>query len=100
MNARITAIVAATVITLITAGGALWWSSQPSYGDTVKACAQALKAQYEAHGHGKPEQCHGVKDDDYDTLVASAAMDSLGWTDEDGNFDENKMIDSVHNGQP
>jgi hypothetical protein len=36
-----------------------------------------------------------VKKDDYDTLVFGSAIDGLGWTDKDGNFDVNKMLEST-----
>ena len=70
-------------------------SSGPSYEETVKGCQAALAAQYKADGKGKPGECKGVKKDDYDALVLDAAMGDLGWTDENGDFDENKMLDSV-----
>ena len=70
-------------------------SSGPSYEETVKKCTAALAAQYKADGKGKPSECDGVKKDDYDALVLDAAMGDLGWTDENGDFDENKMLDSV-----
>lgn len=70
-------------------------SSGPSYKETVKECQAALVAQYKTDGHGKPSECDGVKKDDYDTLVLDAAMGDLGWTNSNGDFDENKMLDSV-----
>ncbi|MFE4967328.1 hypothetical protein [Streptomyces sp. NPDC056660] len=70
-------------------------SSGPSYNETVNNCQAALVKQYKAGGKGKPKECDGVKPDDYDALVMDAAMGHLGWTDSDGNFDENKMLDSA-----
>lgn len=70
-------------------------SSGPSYNETVKQCSAALEAQYKAGGKGKPADCKGVKPDDYDALLANAVMGHLGWTDSNGDFDENKMLDSV-----
>ncbi|MFF3857554.1 hypothetical protein, partial [Micromonospora sp. NPDC002575] len=58
-------------------------------------CAAALKAQYKADRTGRPDACRNVKDDDYNVLVASAAMADLGWLDDDGDLDEDKMIGSV-----
>ena len=81
-------------VTTVAAGG-VGCTSEPSYDDIVKACAKALKAQYEAGGEGKPDDCKSVKEDDYTALVASAAMDHLGWTDENGNFDEDKMLNGA-----
>ncbi|WP_129307981.1 hypothetical protein [Streptomyces sp. L2] len=91
-------ILVASAAALAVAGiitGLVIWLNQPSYNDTLDACAKALDTQYKAGGHGKPGACHGVKDDDYTTLVANAAMGHLGWLDDDGNLDENKMLDSV-----
>jgi len=70
-------------------------SSGPSYNETVKNCQNALAKQYKADGKGKPSECNEVKKDDYDALVLDAALGDLGWTDSDGNFDKNKMLDSV-----
>jgi hypothetical protein len=36
-----------------------------------------------------------VKDDDYDALVLDAAIDDLGWTDKEGNFEEGEMLEDV-----
>ena len=86
-----------TAITLLAVSilGLAGCSSGPSYNETVKNCEAALDAQYKAGGHGKPKDCKGVKPDDYDVLVGNAALGHLGWTDSDGNFDENKMLDSA-----
>lgn len=78
---------------LLLAGAAVGCSD--SYDDEVKGCAAALKAQYEAGGEGRPDACDGIKEDDYTALVAQAAMDHLGWTGEDGKFDERKMLEDV-----
>ncbi|MFJ7049029.1 hypothetical protein ACIQVC_37325 [Streptomyces sp. NPDC101112] len=93
---RITAICsAAGVAVAAIATGTVVWLSQPSYDDVVADCAAALKAQYKAGGKGKPDKCAEVKDDDYDALVVQASLDNLGWTDENGEFDKNKMLDDV-----
>ncbi|MFF4903087.1 hypothetical protein [Streptomyces sp. NPDC001068] len=70
-------------------------SAGPSYNETVENCRAALVKQYREGGKGKPTECDGVKQDDYDVLVLNAAMGHLGWTDSDGDFDENKMLDSA-----
>lgn len=36
-----------------------------------------------------------MKKGDYDALVLSSVIDGFGWTDKDGNFDENKMLDDA-----
>ncbi|MEV8353206.1 hypothetical protein ACFVTT_33935 [Streptomyces niveus] len=91
MRTTIRAVIAA----LLLAGAAVGCSSGPSYEEVTKRCADALKAQYAADGEGKPDECKDVKKDDYAALVASAAAEDLGWLDEDGEFDENKMLDDV-----
>lgn len=95
MRRRTTIIGTATLAVAGAATGLGIWLSQPSYDDVVKGCEKALAAQYKAGGKGKPAACSGVKDDDYTVLVAQAAMGHLGWLDDDGKFDENKMLDSV-----
>jgi hypothetical protein len=87
----------AALLAVLLATGAAACSSKPSYDDVVKGCQKALADQAKAGmtGKGKPSACGGVKKDDYDALVMSNAIDGLGWTDKDGNFDENKMLDSV-----
>lgn len=93
---RRTALITSVAIAAAGASAGLGlWLSQPSYDDIVKGCEKALAAQMKADGHGKPAACKDVKNDDYPTLVANAAIGHLGWTDSDGNFDENKMLDSV-----
>ncbi|MFG2277531.1 hypothetical protein ACGFNQ_02435 [Streptomyces asoensis] len=76
------------------------WLAQPSYDDIVKDCQTALAAQSKAGGKGKPDACKDVKEDDYSALVLSNAIGDLGWTDEDGNFDRNKMLEDSLNDTP
>lgn len=85
---------AVTVIALLTLGAA-GCSSEPSYQEVVKQCAAALQEQQEDGKTGKPAECEGVKEDDYTALSVSAAIDGLGWTNSNGDFDEDKMLDSV-----
>lgn len=77
-----------------------WLIVRPSYNDIVKDCQKALAAQSKAGGKGKPSACKDVKEDDYTYLVANAAMDDLGWTDDEGNFDKNKMLEDTLNDTP
>lgn len=93
---RTTAII--TTSAVVVAGGitgTVVWLSQPSYDDIVKGCAKALAAQSKVGGKGKPAACNDVKKGDYDALVLSSVIDGFGWTDKDGNFDENKMLDDA-----
>lgn len=85
------AIAAGLLLTLTSCG--------QSYEETVAHCAQALKDRPEGD-KGKPEECEEVKEDDYTAMVANQAIDDLGWTDEDGNFDKNKMLEDTLEHQP
>ena len=92
---RRTAIISAAAVAIVGAAtGLAVWLSQPSYDDVVKGCKKALTAQMKADGSGKPKACAGVKKDDYAEIAASVAMGHLGWLDGNGDFDENKMLDS------
>ena len=86
-NALTAAIAGAT---LLLAG----CSSQPTYDESVQQCVKALKARH-LDDKAKPKPCEPLKEDDYTLLVASQAMDGLGWTDKDGKFDRNKMLQST-----
>jgi hypothetical protein len=92
---RLGLIAAAVTAVALAIGVTVHWLNQPSYNDIVNACGKALVAQVKAGGQGKPSACDGVKKDDYDTLVFGSAIDGLGWTDKDGNFDVNKMLEST-----
>ncbi|MEV4040926.1 hypothetical protein [Streptomyces umbrinus] len=91
------------VIGLVVVAGiaaTLWAFLRPTYGDTVSACEKALASRAEGN-KAKPDACDGVKDDDYDALIMSKVIDDLGWTDDEGNFDKNKMIeDGLDDDQP
>ncbi|WP_329298489.1 hypothetical protein OG410_07985 [Streptomyces sp. NBC_00659] len=92
---RRTLILAAAVAGALAVGGSVYWISRPSYDDIVKGCQRALVAQYQADGRGKPSACDGVKGDDYDVLVVNAAMGDLGWLDDDGDFDKDKVLEGT-----
>ena len=65
-----------------------------SYGDVVKDCVAALKERPEGE-KAKPDACEDVKQDDYDALLMNQVLGDLGWTDEDGKFDKNKMLEDT-----
>lgn len=65
-----------------------------SYDEMANDCLAALKARPDGDT-SKPSECEGLKRKDYTALVASVAIDDLGWTDEDGKFDKGKMLDSL-----
>ncbi|MEU8998847.1 hypothetical protein AB0C95_29160 [Streptomyces caniferus] len=68
-----------------------------SYEELTEGCLTALKARADGD-KSKPAECEGVERKDYTALVTSVAIDDLGWTDEDGKFDKNKMLDSLEDG--
>ncbi|MEU6168064.1 hypothetical protein [Streptomyces tanashiensis] len=69
-------------------------SSGPTYDESVKLCQKTLVERPEGET-GKPKECEPLKDEDYKTVAAAAAMARLGWTDENGNFDKNKMLEDT-----
>jgi hypothetical protein len=70
-----------------------------SYEESVQQCTQALKDRPEGE-KGKPEACEPLTDDDYDALFFNEVIDDLGWTDENGDFDKNKMLEGTLEEQP
>ncbi|MFC9821409.1 hypothetical protein ACFWG6_31015 [Streptomyces erythrochromogenes] len=69
-------------------------NSQPTYDESVQACIKAIKAR-PADDKAKPKPCEPLKEDDYTILVGSKVIDDLGWIDENGNVDVNKMLRST-----
>ncbi|WP_336052177.1 hypothetical protein [Streptomyces sp. CA2R101] len=65
-----------------------------SYEEQTEACLKGLKARTDGD-KAKPAECDGLKRKDYVALVTSVAIDDLGWTDEDGRFDKNKMLEDL-----
>ncbi|WP_151898280.1 hypothetical protein [Streptomyces sp. C8S0] len=67
-------------------------SEQPKTQDEIAArCAPALKARPEGDT-SKPKECEGLTTDNYDLLVVSSAVDELGWIDDNGNVDMDKLL--------
>ncbi|MFE5853554.1 hypothetical protein ACFQ61_10120 [Streptomyces sp. NPDC056500] len=84
----ITVAITATLLALGLAG------CGQSYEDTVNDCHAALKDRSESET-GKPDECADVKEDDYTALVIGVAVDRNGWTNEDGDFDMNKLLEDT-----
>lgn len=55
--------------------------------DAVEKRAQVKKA--------RPEACRPLSEDDYNVLLMATAVDGLGWTDGDGEFDKLKMAEGL-----
>ncbi|MGP3684129.1 hypothetical protein ACTVZO_05345 [Streptomyces sp. IBSNAI002] len=83
-----------TALPVLTAATLLLASCGQSYDDIVKECRQVLVERPEGET-GKPAACSDVKEDDYGVIAASAAMERLGWTDENGRFSEEKMLEDA-----
>ena len=43
----------------------------------------------------RPESCKPLSEDDYTVLAMAKGINGLGWTNEDGEFDKNKMAESL-----
>ena len=65
------------------------------YQGPAKDAADALEEKTEEGGKSRPEACEPLPEDDYTVLLMAKAIDGLGWTDEDGQFDKLKMADGV-----
>ncbi|MET7944268.1 hypothetical protein [Streptomyces sp. NPDC005302] len=94
---RRTILIIATAVVVIAAGVgfAIWRNDNPSYGTIAKNCTHALKARPDGD-KTKPKDCEGLSEDDYQTLLMSHVLkDDLGWVDEDGNVDQQKMLDDA-----
>jgi hypothetical protein len=85
-------IVAAGLAIALGVGGTAYWLSRPSYDDIARDCAHALKERAKGDKE-KPSACGGLTDDDYSALLMSQTLDDLGWIDEDGKLDKNKMLE-------
>lgn len=84
-------LVAAALLVALTA-----CSSEPTYDESVEFCRKVLLERSESE-KGKPKECEPLKQDDYVAVAAAVTVERLGWTDEDGNFDKNKMLEDTAN---
>ncbi|MFB6772413.1 hypothetical protein [Streptomyces sp. NPDC056337] len=95
----IAVIVAAAVVVAGAVTGLVLWLSQPSYDEIADNCLTALKERPEGV-KAKPEACDGLTKEDYDALALSQVLGDLGWTDEEGRFDKNRMLEDTLNETP
>ncbi|MGV9239497.1 hypothetical protein [Streptomyces nigra] len=63
------------------------------YENVAAASFDKLESKTKAATEDRPEECEGLSEDDYTVLVTAKAIDGLGWTDEDGEFDKTRMLD-------
>ncbi|MFE1384374.1 hypothetical protein ACFW6S_36065 [Streptomyces sp. NPDC058740] len=82
---------ALAALTLLLAASSTACSSGPAYDESVKECHKVLVSR-PADETGKPKECEPLKEEDFTALAGSAAIERLGWTDKNGNFDESKML--------
>ncbi|MGW0626448.1 hypothetical protein [Streptomyces sp. NPDC002758] len=75
--------------------GVVSCSNEKSQDEIAKDCVAALKVRADGDKK-KPKDCEGLSEDDYQTLLMSHVLtDDLGWVDEDGNVDREKMLDDA-----
>jgi hypothetical protein len=65
------------------------------YERVAKKAYRTMEMKTEEGGEDRPEACEPLSEDDYTTLQMATAIDGLGWTDNDGQFDKLKMVDSL-----
>jgi hypothetical protein len=46
-------------------------------------------------GKSRPEACKPLSEDDYTALQMATAINGLGWTNKDGQFDKLKMVENL-----
>ncbi|MEV0115862.1 hypothetical protein AB0H77_21875 [Streptomyces sp. NPDC050844] len=64
------------------------------YESVAKDAADTLERKTK-EGGGRPEECEPLSKDEYTSLHMAKAIDGLGWTDKDGEFDKLKMVESL-----
>ena len=65
------------------------------YEAVAKDAHDTLERKTEEGGKGRPEACESLSEDDYTVLLMAKAMNALGWTNEDGEFDKLKMAKNL-----
>jgi hypothetical protein len=91
---RRAAFAALTAVSILLAAGC-----GQSYDDKIEACTKAVRAHdFEAFPLDEGDRlsaCKGLKEEDVNAILFHNAMDDLGWLDDEGNFDKNKMLEST-----
>lgn len=65
------------------------------YQGVARDASDTLDRKTEEGGKGRPEACESLSEDDYTVLLMAKAINGLGWTDEDGQFDKLKMAEGL-----
>ncbi|MFF5359408.1 hypothetical protein ACFY4I_08370 [Streptomyces scabiei] len=68
---------------------------QSGYEGVAKEAFDTMERKTKEGGEDRPKECEPLSEDDYTTLLAATAIDGLGWTDKDGQFDELKMVEGL-----
>ena len=61
----------------------------------AKEAFDAFDRKAKEGGKDRPEACAPLSEEDYTALLTAKAIDGLGWTGEDGQFDKLKMVESL-----
>lgn len=67
----------------------------PQYANVAREASDTLERKTEEGGEGRPGVCEPLSEDDYTVLLMAKAIDGLGWTNEEGQFDKLKMVESL-----
>ncbi len=65
------------------------------YEGVAKDAFDAVEKKTKEGGKGRPEACEPLSEDDYTALLTAKAIDGLGWTGKEGQFDKLKMVESL-----
>ena len=65
------------------------------YEDVAKDAFDTVEEKTKEGGKSRPEACEPLTEDDYTALLMAKAIDGLGWTGEDGQFDKLKMVEGL-----
>lgn len=67
------------------------------YASVAEKAATVVEEKSDKDGKSWPEACEGLSKDDYTVLSMATAIDGLGWTDKEGQFDKLKMVQGLGN---
>jgi hypothetical protein len=67
------------------------------YQSVARDASDTLEKKSEEGGESRPEACKSLSEDDYTVLLMAKAINGLGWTKEDGQFDKLKMVQGLRN---
>lgn len=65
------------------------------YVNVTEDAFDALDEKTKQGGKSRPGACKPLSEKDYTVLLTAKAIDGLGWTDKDGQFDKLKMVESL-----